>query len=353
MRPCRRWVARQLVVDGEDLLGRCPSQDKLLAALICLAEPLGFATTGEPCSSSDNGSAHAALSPQAAPVWAWWAARALTCQQSVLSGRSATLHTALQTLMRAVLAWAAGVAGVAPPAAAPAGGAGPAMQEQQASPEQGQLGSELLAAAHLEAALMQQRYGYVDSARQQLVTAGAALGVDVGISGAMGKRTVHQVDPKAQLVVRLGLGLQGSGAVAAAAPVASEQEVLLPAGQLGLDDPGLLQELKGMQDESDVFAAGPQLLEQPPTASSTPQQVGGPPAGAANGAGGAAVAGQLPLCGLEQALLLAWAAQVRKSNSQDELTDWQAAPYVEAVRQQQRSCFVLMVRWRGVVGMTL
>lgn len=231
---------------------------------------------------------------------------------------------------------------------------------------------------------MQQTYGYVESAKQQLVTAGAALGVTVGVTGALGRRTVHQMDPKAQLVAHVAAthgvngsdysGSRGGGSAAAAAAGGSRgdwADALLDVSKLGLDDPELLQELKGMQDESDVFAA-PQLEplapgtpepalprsgEAPPFPSaasssgdmSSSAAGGGGEEGRVDGVGSRGmVAGHVALSGLEQALLLGWAAQVHKSHSQDELTVWQAAPYVEAVLQQRRSAFLLQVGvWQG------
>jgi hypothetical protein len=42
-----------------------------------------------------------------------------------------------------------------------------------------------------------------------------------------------------------------------------------------------------------------------------------------------------------QALLLGWAAQIKKGTSQDELQQWQMAPFVEAVLQQQSTQYML------------
>lgn len=45
-------------------------------------------------------------------------------------------------------------------------------------------------------------YGYVEAAQRQLAAAGDCLGLHVAVTGALGTRTVHQIDPKAQLVLQ-------------------------------------------------------------------------------------------------------------------------------------------------------
>jgi len=70
---------------------------------------------------------------------------------------------------------------------------------------------------------------------------------------------------------------------------------------------------KGLHDESEVFLT-PRLI----------------------GANGAELREQA-YSSAEQALLLGWATQVKKGTSRDELQNWQAAPYVEAVLQQPRT----------------
>lgn len=110
----------------------------------------------------------------------------------------------------------------------------------------------------------------------------------VAAAGAMGVRTAHQVDPKAQLVVHTS----SSAASNSSRSDQGEEVEVLDAMRLGnLAEP---DELKGLTSASDVLSA--------------PRLVGGP-VGAKQGS----------LGGLQQAVLLGWAQQVKKGTSADEL----------------------------------
>lgn len=105
-------------------------------------------------------------------------------------------------------------------------------------------------------------------------------------AGAMGVRTAHQVDAKAQLVVAT------SGCKSNSISDDGEDSAALDAMRQGNStEPS---ELKGLSAESDVLSA-PRLEDE-----------SGDPAGAALG-------------GLQQAVLLCWAQQVRRGTSADEL----------------------------------
>jgi ABC-type uncharacterized transport system YnjBCD substrate-binding protein len=164
------------------------------------------------------------------------------------------------------------------------------------------------------------------------------------------------VDPKAQLVAVVSThhaqqqqvpssitsttstsaAAAGGGAGAGGGLLAVAAGMDQDLSQLHIADVALTQELQGMEDDSAVLAT-PQLVDPAaansssstvaPTSSSTsPQQ--GP---------------SRQLSGLEQALLLGWAGQVRKGTAQDELQAWEMAPYVEAVLLQQRTQYALQV----------
>ena len=109
-------------------------------------------------------------------------------------------------------------------------------------------------------------------------------------SGAMGMRTVHQVDPKAQLVVLTSHTAQDD------CHASGEDSAALDAMSLGSQAES--PELKGLTTESDVLSA-PRLVDE----------------------SGAVV--ERPLGGLEQAVLLGWAQQVKKGTSADELQVWE------------------------------
>jgi hypothetical protein len=177
------WVEAQLLADGEDLVARLKAADRLLAALICLAEPLGLATTAPQEGAAGGGEAgggggggggevggEARLPPAPGGLgaWPWWAARALALQQQALTGRSASVRRALLAASGAAVAWADGLR-----SSGGGGGVG------------GEAAALLAAGARLEAARAQQAYGDVNAARRQLEAAGAALGLEVQRRGAV------------------------------------------------------------------------------------------------------------------------------------------------------------------------
>ena len=102
----------------------------------------------------------------------------------------------------------------------------------------------------------------------------------------MGTRTVHQVDPKAQLIVSCSQSHDESGY--------SSGEDSSELDSMTLGSQAELSELKGLTTDSDVLSA-PKLV---------------------HGSGGRV---DRPLGGLEQAVLLGWAQQVKKGTSVDEL----------------------------------
>ena len=115
------------------------------------------------------------------------------------------------------------------------------------------------------------------------------------MAGALGKRTVHQVDPKAQLIVSISHSAQENGYTSG--EDSAELDALAFGGQAEA------HELKGLTTESDVLSA-PKLVD---------------------GSGNLV---ERPLGGLEQAVLLGWAQQVKKGTSADELQVWASlTPY--------------------------
>lgn len=359
----------QLEVDGEDVVGRVRGLDLLLAALLCVAEPLGFDTTTDRQQQQQESVGAAAVLDKAGlqqlqcGSWSWWCLRSVMLQQQVLAGRSITLQTSLKQLIQDTLAWAGALPAAAAAAAAngPAGSNGSSASQQQQQTEQVTDGAVkaqvLLATAHLEVALVQQVFGVVTDAQQHLEAAAAALDVTVELTGALGLRTKHQIDPKAQLIAAVkAAAAGGSSRGSSAAAVAGLQGLGVAA--LGFEEVGLTKELEGMMDESAVYLA-PRLVEQPGSSSTAVAAEAAPPpaAAAAAGASGTATpssgnngekpAGASPqqqqqqLSPLLQALLLGWAAQIKKGTSQDELQQWQMAPFVEAVLQQQHTQYML------------
>ncbi|KAG2451048.1 hypothetical protein HYH02_004316 [Chlamydomonas schloesseri] len=350
-----KWAVQELQVDGEDLVGRCPAVQWLLLARRLLVAPLalparlasepasaGLDGTGDgaaaaPASSSSSSPAAAAAAAAAkeheqpreqelrrlgallhgGPAggilprsWSWWALRCVMAQQHALDGRSHTLLAEASQLTTAL---------VAPE--------GPWAASASSSPP---LDCALAGVLYIELALAQYAYGYPEGGRQYLTRAGELLGLEPQLGGALGTRTAHQMEAKAQLVV---VANQSQRAVPPASPLASSTgpagaaeaapEALaadVPLSQIaGLSDESAHvgnKELEGLVDESDVFAA-PRLV----------------------GADGQVL--DTRYSGPEQALLLGWATSVKKATSADDLQQWQVAPWVEAVLGQSSGQFMV------------
>ncbi|GIL61603.1 hypothetical protein Vafri_16033 [Volvox africanus] len=357
-----RWAQEQLQLDGEDFVGRCPAVQWLLLARTLLLGPLVAATPSPDHQQGQGGgqegrrqeaascggvkaatitvAATAAATaagtcrtlPFLAPLlrvtspayhnhdqmggdstaavcswtwsWPWWALRCVMSQQHVLEGRSHSLLSEASQLIQALVSpecpWAQ------PTTAAAAGDLQPSGREAAA------LGGVL----HVELALCQYLYGYVDAGRQYLVRAGQLLGLEPQLTGALGKRTVHQIDPKAQLVV------VASESLRAAPPSAAVDDAAEALG-LGGATAGCTEgvpgggELEGLSGDSDVLPA-PVLVGEDGKLLDT--RYSAP----------------------EQALLLAWAIAVKKGTSADDLQEWQMAPWVEAVLSQPRGVFMTL-----------
>jgi hypothetical protein len=359
---CCRWVIQQLQVDGEDLVGRVAALDLLLAGLICLAEPYGHTTTTtthqqqQQQEQQQQGALQQQQQQQQQQLasWPWWAMRAVMLQQHVLSGRCVTLQTSLKQLMAATLAWSQ------QHAAAAADATGDQQQQQQQqngvdSPtaEAAVKAQALLAAAHMEVAAIQQSLGAVEGAQQQLEAASAALGVSVELTGALGMRTKHQVDPKAQMIaaVRAASGGAGNNSSSSDGRVAAAVGLHgVDVASLGFEEVGLTKELEGMIDDSAVYLA-PRIMQQQQQPSGAggdaeqeqqqqQQQTNGAPSPPAPAAGQQQQQTQ-QMSPLLQALLLGYAAQIKKSGGKDELQQWQIAPFVEAVLQQTQTQYLL------------
>jgi hypothetical protein len=342
-----RWVAEQLRADGEDLETRVPHLDLLLAARECLVLPAQQPQQQQQqqqTAQTDDAAAAAAASASIVdarlPTWHWWALRLAALHQQVLSGRAASLHALAARSGAAAAAWARalqqqqqqqqhdGAAAATTTTALCFATAVPSLPASTAA--------LLCACAHLEfAAAAHHEYGYVELAQAALARAAEALGVQVAVYGALGRRTVHQADAKAQLVARVR-GAEGRGGDADEAAtgllLARLDEDM---AALGLETlVGSSRETEGVREDGAVYLA-PRLQEEERNS---------------NGGGGASAddartqetqaqaARAHAHPAVEQALLLGWAAQVEKrGRSEDDLSRWEAAPYVEAVLREPRS----------------
>ena len=276
-----RWALGKLAADGEDVLGRIQLPQYLVLACVVLAEC---------CRTPGPGL-------ESAP---WWAARTALLRQRLLGSPSASLQAQVFSLYsRVVRHTNSGSGGARFP-----------------------WGRDLAALALLESALAFQHYRRVDDATAMLKQCEEVLGVKVGKTGMLGRRTVHQVDAKAQRVVRAEPRGDAAHGNEEWGEWALDEGVRAPRDWLAKD-----------LDESDVLVAP-----------------------ALEGEGGSA-----QLKALEQCLVMAWCEHERRAKAKDDLTSWDMAAYVEAVLRDGYSgvcpavavaCSLYSVRFEAVRGRT-
>ncbi|OMO89448.1 Tetratricopeptide-like helical [Corchorus olitorius] len=166
-------------------------------------------------------------------------------------------------------------------------------------------------------------------ARNQLMSAGSDLlgkfsYLQLSVTGLLGLRTVHQVEPKAQRVL--------------VANTDSKSE----SGDICTSiDPGIQLSGQSNSEASDILM--------------TPKLV-------ANGydiGRNACVGANATLTEVQQAVILAQCLLIEKSAAQDELQGWDMAPYIEAIDSQQSSnfilkcyCNILRIRWESTRSRT-
>lgn len=208
------------------------------------------------------------------------------------------------------------------------------------------------AAALLEAALMEQEFRRagrtprrvllpphaspcrsLDGAASRLGLCCDALRFDVRVCGALGLRTVHQVDPKAQLTLVVNVDPEAeteAEAGGAQPPLPATGRAHRAAAPPAPADGRASALLGESVEESDVLHA-PALVAE-----------AAPPHPCPNGCDASPAPLPPPtLPSLEQAVVLALALGVRKGRAPDELRAWEVAPFTEAVRAQPRGAFAV------------
>jgi len=294
--PGEAWArtAPPCAASGEPAAPHAAAPLYLGLALELLLRPLGL--LGEGMSREGAAAAVAAALPALPPTWPLWAVRAVSTRQRLLTAPAAATRVALEELVGPVGVLMASL----PPALSIPGVRGP-------------LAPRLRAGAALEAASARLDLRDAAGAKSYLDAAEMALGRTVGVGGALGTRTVHQVEPKAQLVALLG----GGGAGGDDDDSGDESAVLQAAETQTGPTAGAIAGLGVGDGTGDVLPA--------------PRLVGKEGAGVEGAAGAGPPAPPAPPSPALQALLLAHAASITRGTADDGLRGWRAAPFVEAV----------------------
>lgn len=223
----------------------------------------------------------------------FWLSRVLTIQQKLLDGHSSVLFEKLQELMKETLTQFGDLKNV--------------IRYWEGTEEE--VLSEIVSMVHIESGIIDFRYGRVDSSKLHFELGEKASGLSLSVSGSMGFRTVHQVDPKAQLRLFTD-NLNGLSDLNGYA--------------VGKDKS--LQHDREVHDASDVLLT-PRFLEQENESSGSLKPV-------------------------QQALILDQCLLIEKNTPHDEMQRWDMAPYIEAIDSQPSSLFIikffcdlLRIRW--------
>ncbi|GFS45347.1 protein prenylyltransferase superfamily protein [Actinidia rufa] len=176
--------------------------------------------------------------------------------------------------------------------------------------------------------------------RLHFKSAEVASGLQLSVTGSLGFRTVHQVEPKAQLLL-------------VANSRTSNDAVELPSikpdvhrNASSIDGDDFLRHRRETCEASDVLMT-PRFIEDDRASEN-----------AAQGEQNCSIAAA-PLKANQQAVILAQCLFIEKSTPHDEMQRWEMAPYIEAVDSQLSSyfiircfCDILRIRWESTRSRT-
>ncbi|CAL5417907.1 unnamed protein product [Camellia sinensis] len=321
------WARNQLMAAGSDLLGKFSNLQYIVFAKILLMRMKDLFSEGKVSVTDGTRSI------------SWWLARLLLLHQRILDERSSSLFDLLQvytcetlqcfgTLEKVASYW------------------GSKLHEEEAS--------TILSMLHLEAGIMEHTYGRADKSRDYLCcllrylpdirmhfeSAEVASGLQLSVTGALGIRTVHQIEPKAQrLLVANPSTLNDAVQLSSLSPE-------LHKNASSIDGDKFLLHPRETCEASDVLMA-PRFIEDDKGSENSAQ---------GTGSGGS---GTAPLKAIQQAVALAFCLSIEKSTPHDEMQRWEMAPYIEAVDSQLSSyfiircfCDILRIRWESTRSRT-
>ncbi|XP_052487858.1 uncharacterized protein LOC105782843 isoform X2 [Gossypium raimondii] len=239
----------------------------------------------------------------------WWLFRALLIHQQILDERSSSLFELLQVFKGETLGHFGSFEKVT-------SYWGAQLQDGEAS--------TIVSMVHLEAGVLEYIYGRLDPCRLDLESAEVVAGLQLSVTGILGLRTVHQVEPKAQMILVANTSSKSvSGDINTS--IAPDTQLTGP----------------NVSEASDIYMT-PKLVE--------------------NGNGfrknecGGVVS---TLTTVQQAVVLAQCLLIEKSSPHGEMQGWDMAPYIEAIDSQKSSyfilkcfCNILRIRWESTRSRT-
>ncbi|CAL8114489.1 unnamed protein product [Prunus armeniaca] len=285
------WAGNQLMAAGSDLLGKLSNIQYIVYAKMLAMKMKDLLFDGSVPSTYGIRSI------------SWWLIRITLLHQRILDDRSSSLFNLLQvftsetlnhfgTLEKVTTYW------------------GNNLRNGE--------GSSLVSMIYLEAGIMEYTYARVDSCRLHFESAEAAAGLQLSVTGVLGFRTVHQVEPKAQMVLLANpTSSNSSGSCLAESPGSQTNNSsignLHPSETYEASDILMTPKLLGNDSNSGIISEG--------------IQVGGTAA--------------VPLSAVHQAVILAKCLLIEKGTRHDEMQRWEMAPYIEAINSQQSSYFII------------
>ncbi|XP_038982519.1 LOW QUALITY PROTEIN: tetratricopeptide repeat protein 27 homolog [Phoenix dactylifera] len=307
------WARNQLSSVGSDVQGKFPLLQYIVYAKILLSKIKDLYMEGE--DSCLNGSRSIS----------WWLSRLVLLQQRILDELSSSLYDLLQLFKNNTLLQFGELEKVT-------NYWGSMLYEGEAL--------RIVSMSQLEAGIIDYKYGRVDSSRVHLRCAEEASGLHLSVTGALGFRTIHQVDAKPQLVLVANTDQQihGGGSAAELSQAQSNSNAYENKKDSNIN---------GHYDCCDILMA-PRLMDSDNVST-------------VNGVNGdlIKISKDTTLTAIQQAVVLAQCLHLSRINHDDELSSWEMAPYIEAVDAQHQSCYsirsfcdILRIRWESTRSRT-
>ncbi|KAL3507166.1 hypothetical protein ACH5RR_032548 [Cinchona calisaya] len=302
------WAQKEIMSVGSDVQGKFSNLQYIILAKILLMKTKDLLLD-------------ISITINAVRSICWWLARVLLIHQRLLDERSSSLFDLLQVFSRESLQHFGSPEKVTDYW-------GPKLSDEDTL--------SIVSMLHLEVGIMELTYARVDSSRFHFESAQRKARLDFSVSGALGFRTMHQVEPKAQLLL-----ITGKSSDDTSNSVRNE----IHYDVTSTSDGASLHHPPGTQEVSDVLMA-PRILEDK-TSESGDQAFESCSISATR------------LTAVQQAVILAHCLAIEKSARSDELQHYKMAPYIEAIDSQPSShfmiqyfCNILRIRWESTRSRT-